>query len=187
MPSSDHVCRTSGPSGPRGGRGRGRRGGGATGAASGVKPTALDAADAHQPLSDLECGVVGVLGVLGDLDRGLEAALGLHELASSATDMSIVGRADVAVGVGQRVVGGVLEHALGVAELDAGDVDATVGAGVGHDHLRLEGVLAGRPDRVDVGDVVGQRVEPGLVHAQAAVGDAQHVEGAHHRPRRGAR
>src|SRR6478735_8544199 len=50
----------------------------------------------------------------------------------------------------------------------------------GDDHLLLEGVLAGRAHGRGVGDVVGERVEPRLVHAQAAVGDAQHVEGPHH-------
>src|SRR3712207_3171252 len=76
--------------------------------------------------SDLQRGGVGVLRVLGGGDRGLEAALGHDQRAHLVAHLH-VGEAYVALGVGQRVVRLVGEPALGAAELDAGDVDATVG------------------------------------------------------------
>ena len=56
---------------------------------------------------------------------------------------STVGGAHVALGVGERVVGGVHEAALGVALGDAGDLYAAVGPRAGHDHLGLERGLVG--------------------------------------------
>ena len=64
-------------------------------------------------------------------DRGLEAALGHDRAGVIWLAMSIVGGADYAVLVGERVVGRVLEPALGVAERDAADVDAAVLRGRG--------------------------------------------------------
>ena len=130
---------------------------------------------------------VGVLGVLGHLDRGLEAALGHHQLGHLAGQVH-VGRADVAVRVGERVVGSWTSRPSG--SLSAMPATSTPPLGRRAATTTIcawKASWLGAGDGVDVGDVVGERVQPGLVHAQAGAGDAQHVEGAHHghRPRCG--
>src|SRR5919107_3926869 len=71
--------------------------------------------------SDLQRGGVGVLRVLGGGDRRLEPALG-HDQRAHLVAQLHVGEADVALGVGERVVRLVGPPALGAAQLDAGDV-----------------------------------------------------------------
>ena len=105
-------------------------------------------------------------GRLGHLHRGLVAALGHDQLGHLAGQVD-VGGADVAVRVGERV-GRVVDRRPS-ASLSAMPATSTPPPGVRpHDRASAPGRRSGsvRVDRVDVGDVVGERVQPGLVHAE---------------------
>ena len=183
--SRSRPSSTMSPKSPLG-AGRGRDGRGVLcaptcGATYGVKPTA---SIPETLIRHVRSGGrrVDVLRVLGDLHRGLEAALGHDQLGHLAGQVD-VGGTDHAVLVGQRVVRGVGEDALGAAERDAGDLDAAVGAWPAR-RPSAPGRRSGRCEvtLLTLAMLLAERVEPGLVHAQAGAGDAQHVEGAHHCP-----
>src|SRR6478672_4624254 len=132
-------------------------------------------------LPESESGLVGVLRPLHDRQVRLVGPLGDDQLTHLLGEVD-VGHAHVAVLVGQRVVRLVDEPALGAAELDPADLGATGVAVVlclRHDVAGLERRATRRRDVIDVGDVVGHRIQPLAVDHEAGPGVVDRVEHAH--------